>query len=149
MATEKIILAKDELQAAKLKLIKSWLKLCFKGKKRIKRPDLELGFGMLLDNTIDNEFCSILDKWGIYNFVFKLNDLEEDYYVLNSDIDDIKILTPHVGAGRVPARNDTGRVPARNDRGRKAEQERALDEWIQELEKIQPSYIDLNEPFEP
>ena len=140
MKTEKIILAKDELQAAKLKLIKSWLKLCFKGKKRIKRPDLELGFGMLLDNTIDNEFCSILDKWGSYNFVFKLNDLEEDYYVLNPDIDNIIILTPHVGAGRVPARNNASR---------KAEQERALDEWIDKLEKIQPSYIDLNEPFEP
>ena len=93
MKTEKIILAKDELEAAKLKLMKSWLKLCFKGKKRIKRVDLEFGMAQFLDKFYDNVCSKILEEWERYNMVIKLDDREDDYFVLNPDIDDIRILS--------------------------------------------------------
>ena len=99
MATEKIILAKDELEAAKLKLMKSWLKLCFKGKKRIAREDLELGMAQFLDKIYDNVCTKILDEWQRYNLVIMLDDCEKDYFVLNPDIDDIRILTRSTQSG--------------------------------------------------
>ena len=99
MATEKIILAKDELEAAKLKLMKSWLKLCFKGKKRIAREDLELGMAQFLDKIYDNVCSKILDEWQRYNMVIMLDDREKDYFVLNHGIDDIRIFTRSTPSG--------------------------------------------------
>ena len=152
MTPHNIILAKDELEATKLKLMKSWLKLCFKGKKRIAREDLELGMAQFLDKIYDNVCAKILDEWQRYNLVIMLDDREDDYFVLNPDIDDIRILTRIVRSPLITASKTNNAVTKQQDRPSSGTTEMAetlIDHWIKELESIPPTYIELGkEDFE-
>ena len=152
MTPHNIILAKDELEAAKFKLMKSWLKLCFKGKKRIKRADLEFGMAQFLDKFYDNVCSKILEEWERYNMVIKLDDREDDYFVLNPDIDDIRILTRIVRSPLITASKTNNAVTKQQNRPSTKTTEMAetlTDHWIKELESIPPTYIDLGkEDFE-
>ena len=93
MATEKIILAKDELETAKLKLIKAWLKRRFKGKRKMDRQDIWFDFVQFVDQLHDLEFDKIFDNPEYYNFVSKVDNEYENSFALNPNIDKVKILT--------------------------------------------------------
>ena len=93
MATEKIILAKDELEAAKLKLIKAWIKRRFKGKSTMNRMDLWFDFVQFLDRIHDLDFDKIFVNSEYYNFVIKVGNDNDESFELNPNIDNVKILT--------------------------------------------------------
>ena len=96
MKTEKIILAKDELETAKLKLIKAWLKRYFKGKKKMDSLELQFQFSQFLDNFFSTEGMKVFEQWQIYNFVRPIED-SDDKFELNPDIDNVRLLTRGAG----------------------------------------------------
>ena len=158
MATEKIILAKDELETAKLKLIKAWLKRYFKGKTKMDRLNLWFDFAQFLDRLHDTYFDKFLNEWENYNMVIKVGNNYDESFELNPNIDNVKILTRTVGSPLVTARNtsrggsctrpQTG-SSTRPSSGTTEMAETLIDHWIKELESIPPTYIDLGkEDFE-
>ena len=158
MATEKIILAKDELETAKLKLIKAWLKRYFKGKRKMESHEIWFAFTQFLDQLHDTYFDKIFVNPEYYNFVVKVDDDNEESFELNPKIDNVKILTRTVGSPLITARNasrggsctrpQTG-SSTRPSSGTTEMAETLIDHWIQELERIPPTYVDLGkEDFE-
>ena len=97
--TEKIILAKDELETAKLKLIKAWLKRYFKGKTKVDRLNLWFDFAQFLDRLHDTYFDKFLNEWENYNMVIKVGNNYDESFELNPNIDNVKILTRSTPSG--------------------------------------------------
>ena len=97
--TEKIILAKDELETAKLKLIKAWLKRYFKGKTKMDRLNLWFDFAQFLDRLHDTYFDKFLNEWENYNMVIKVGNNYDESFELNPNIDNVKILTRSTPSG--------------------------------------------------
>ena len=81
-----------------------------------------------------------------------LDDREKDYFVLNPDIDDIRILTRTVRSPLITASKTNNAVTKQQNRPSTKTTEMAetlIDHWIQELERIPPTYVDLGkENFE-
>ena len=150
MATEKIILAKDELETAKLKLIKAWLKRYFKGKTKMDRLNLWFDFAQFVDRLHDLDFDKIFDNSDYYNFVIKVGNKNDESFELNPNIDNVKILTRSKPSGffvQRPQSKDGS--TSRKNAGTTEMAETLIDHWIKELESIPPTYIELGkEDFE-
>ena len=152
MATEKIILAKDELETAKLKLIKAWLKRYFKGKTKMDRLNLWFDFAQFVDRLHDLDFDKIFDNSDYYNFVIKVGNKNDESFELNPNIDNVKILTRTVRSPIITASKTNNAVTKQQNRPSTKTTEMAetlTDHWIKELESKPPTYIDLGkEDFE-